>query len=401
MNRKLIWIGAGCWFTNSLLWFKEHCVDVTVVRVKRRIGCYRTNYSLFAAFAFKIIDNDSDSISKLCQTLDSNTLVIGGGYFGGDVPSLSLMRDIALEELEVLHQISKYNHDNACGAKTLRYFNGDTGFGSQAMLDLFDQKIRYVDTLMFDNDLLRDFVLHNSKEAQKKHSLIGYLETPLKRYTLHNTGPIEHRMISMGRCLSQFDYIRKNLLKLPIRFYPQPPRPKQKLVDRLLHKEVRPSSFQVAGWIEDIDRLYAECKAFVKWEGSCAFGLSHMYDIFYNSVERFKANRDCYWSLDGQLSANGAACALEQYYAFSNNPSKDVTYMMFGIIPLISHAEHSWYRTLLDKKMAILIKKKEDLRNVLTLSDKEIQEYRDNIYTNRDLFTFDHVGDMLMKIFEQ
>lgn len=123
-----------------------------------------------------------------------------------------------------------------------------------------------------------------------------------------------------------------------------------------------------------------------------------MYDIFYNSVERFRANRDYYWSLDGQLSANGAVCAKESYYAFSNNPSKDVTYMMFGIIPLISHAEHSWYRTLLDKKMAILIKKKEDLRNVLTLSDKEIQEYRDNIYANRDLFTFDHVGDMLMKI---
>lgn len=398
MNRKLIWIGAGCWFTDSLLWFKEHHVDVTVVRVKKDVRWFVTNYALFLTFGFRIINNDTDGIQELCRTLDENTLVVGGGYFGGDVPTLSPIRDLSLEELDVLYQISKYNHDNACGAKILRYFNGDTGFGSQAMLDLFDQKIRYVDTLMFDNDLLRDFVLYNSKEAQEKRSLIGYLENPLKRYVLHNTGPIERRMISMGRCFSQFNFIRNNPFKLPIRFYPQPPRPKQKLIDRLLHKEVRPSSFQVAGWIEDIDRLYAERKAFVKWEGSCAFGLSHMYDIFYNSVERFRSNRDYYWSLDGQLSANGAACAKELYYAFSNNPSKDVAYMMFGIIPLISHTECSWYRTLLDKKMAILIKKKEDLRNVLTLSDKEIQEYRDNIYANRDLFTFDHVGDMLMKI---
>ena len=123
-----------------------------------------------------------------------------------------------------------------------------------------------------------------------------------------------------------------------------------------------------------------------------------MYDIFYNSVERFRSNRDYYWSPVGQLSANGAACATEQYYAFSNTPSKDVTYMMFGIIPLISHTEHSYYKTLVDKKMAILIKKKEDLKNVLSLSDKEIQEYRDNIYTNRDLFTFDHVGTVLMNL---
>lgn len=401
MKRKLLWIGAGCWFPDSLLFFKEHCVDVTVIRVKKQLDWFKTNYAIFATFGFKIVSSDADSIQVLCQSLDKNTLIVGGGYFGGDVPSLSPTRNIALEELDILHQISKYNHDNGCGAKILRYFNGDMGFGSQTMLDLFDQKIRHVDTLMFDNDLLRDFVLYNSKEAQKKRSLIGYMETPLKRHVLHNTEPIERRMISMGRCFSQFDYVRKNSLKLPIRFYPQPPRPKQKLIDRLLHKEVRPSSFQVAGRLEDIDRLYAERKAFVKWEGSCAFGLSHMNDVFYSSVERFRSNRDYYWSLDGQLSANGAACAKEQYYSFVNNPSKDVAYMMFGIIPLISHTENSYYKTLVNKKMAILIKKKEDLRNVLTLSDKEIQEYRDNIYANRDLFTFDHVGETLMKIFEQ
>ncbi len=398
MNRKLIWIGAGCWFADSLLWFKEHHVDVTVVRVKKDVRWFKTNYAFFSAFGFRIINNDTDDIQELCRTLDENTLVVGGGYFGGDVPTLSLIRGLSLEELDVLYQISKYNHDNACGAKTLRYFNGDTGFGSQAMMSLFNQKIQYVDTLMFDNDLLRDFVMHNSQEARSKVSLVEHMETPMKQYVLHNTKPIEHCMISMGRCFSQFNFIANNSLNLPIRFYPPRSRGKRRFIDRLLCRKVRPSSFWVAGRLENIDRLYAERKEFAKWEGSCAFGLSHMYDIFYNSVERFRSNRDYYWSPVGQLSANGAACATEQYYAFSNTPSKDVTYMMFGIIPLISHTEHSYYKTLVDKKMAILIKKKEDLKNVLSLSDKEIQEYRDNIYTNRDLFTFDHVGTVLMNL---
>ena len=73
---------------------------------------------------------------------------------------------------------------------------------------------------------------------------------------------------------------------------------------------------------------------------------------------------------------------------------------MNGIIPLISHTEHNVYKEMVNKKMAILIKKTEDILNVLNMSNEEIQEYRDNIYKNRDLFTFDHVGEMIIKELE-
>ena len=90
------------------------------------------------------------------------------------------------------------------------------------------------------------------------------------------------------------------------------------------------------------------------------------------------------------------ALIYRSYYAFINNPSKDIGYLMNGIIPLISHAEHNVYKEMLKNKMAILIKTPEDINKVLNMSNEEIQEYRDNIYKNRALFTFDHVGEMIL-----
>jgi len=75
--------------------------------------------------------------------------------------------------------------------------------------------------------------------------------------------------------------------------------------------------------------------------------------------------------------------------------------MMYGIIPLISHQEHDLYREMIKRKMAILIKKPEDIAAVLKMSDAEIQSYRNNIYENRDLFTFDHVGEMLCGLLDK
>lgn len=50
------------------------------------------------------------------------------------------------------------------------------------------------------------------------------------------------------------------------------------------------------------------------------------------------------------------------------------------------------------RKMAILIKTPADIWAALNIPDTEIQEYRDNIYKYRELFTFDHVGKVLIDL---
>lgn len=402
MDRKLIWIGAGCWFPDSLLFFKEHGVDVVIVKTDRNVPHFSANYGIYSQFGFKILPNEPDIIRNLCNCMNERTLVVGGGYFGGDIPTLGITRGASLEELEILYQFARFNHQHDCGAKCLRYFNGDTGFGSEAMINMFERKIKWVDVLMFDNDLLRDFVLHNSGESRKKKCLLGYMESPLERFVIHNRSKIERRIISIGRCFSQFDFIRTNSLNLPITFYPlekSKNRIKNILNILLMKKIGRPNSYQLAGRQENIKDILSDRSLFRKWEGNCAFGISHMHDIFHNSIQRFLSKRDYYWSLHGQYAANGPMSPKEQYYAFVNNPSKDVAYMMFGIIPLIAHTENSYYKALVENRMALLIKEKEDLKKVCSLPNEKIQEYRDNIYENRHLFTFDHTARLLLEQF--
>ena len=293
-----------------------------------------------------------------------------------------------LEELDKIYELSSFNHNHKKGAKIIRYFNGETDFGTQEMVDIFTEKTRYVDVFIFDNDQLKEFVLSNIPNAHSKKNLLGWIETPLKRFVHHNQGKIKRSIISLGRFLCSYPRDRLNLPH--IQFFPVS---KIRWIDKL---RGRKSAYSLAGGLSSLSKLYRERCSFYKWEAKNAFGLSHMYDIFSNSINDYKKHKDFYFSLFGQTMPHNVCSTHETYYQFCNNVNKDICYMMNGIIPLISHTEHNVYKEMADKKMVILIKNPEDISAVLKMSDKEIQEYRDNIYANRDLYTFDHVGEMII-----
>ena len=86
------------------------------------------------------------------------------------------------------------------------------------------------------------------------------------------------------------------------------------------------------------------------------------------------------------------------YYSFSNVPSKDITYLMYGIIPIISHNLHNVYMELINKKIAIQISNIKDIDKYLNMKEDDILEYRKNIYNNRDVFTFEKSGELLINL---
>ena len=409
MTKKLVVISDIGHFPDSLIWFKEQGFDLYYVELKHIYEHLGTSRDMFRTMGANWVY--VNELEKLHDKLDSETLVISGPTFAGSVPTVSgsvldLEKGepycpVTMERMETVYTLSKYNHDHKCGAKFVLFFNGDTGFGSQRMVDFFNEKIQYVDALMFDNDLLRDMVLQNSKVARTKQTLIGWLETPLKRYVIHQTKKPKHQIISLGRCLSALEVMKNNKIRLPITYFPSSnPRPKIKDLVRYLRHRIkgRRSRYRLTGLTGSMRKLKRDRLAFLKFESARAFGLSHMYDVFIGGVERFQKDRAYYLSAEGNRVAQCANTPKELYYPFVNNPNKEACYLMYGIIPLISHAENNYYKTLLEKKMAILIREKQDFYNALAMSDAEIQQYRDNIYANRDLFTFDHVGEMLLDL---
>lgn len=386
--KKLVWISEGCWFPDSLLYFKEQGFKITIIRTPMKFG-WNKHYKLFAEFAEVI-----DWIPDLQLPLDKDTLVIGGGNFMNISHEYVAqgLKEFGHNQLDVLYAISKYNHDFTCGATIVRYFNGDTGFGSQENIDIFAQKTKYIDVFMFDNDQLRDFVFANVPSAKTKKTLLGWIETPLERFVYHNQNPIEKRVCSLGRILCSAPKFVMDFNQLPIRFFPVK---KLSIIDKF---KGRQKGYQLAGTTDSTKSLFNARKLFYKFESKCAFGLSHMYDTFSGSVEDFRNNKEFYFSVWGQNFPHNVCSCHETYYPFCNNVNKDVCYLMNGIIPLVSHNEHNIYREMVARKMAILIKTPADIWAALNIPDTEIQEYRDNIYKYRELFTFDHVGKVLIDL---
>ena len=397
--KQLIAIGEGCWFIDSFEYFIDKGFDITVIKTQNKLKWFYKNYDILSELGAKVLEyeNSADFLKKL--NLSPETIVLCGGNFCGDVDSFFEFKDIGLEELDILYSISKFNHDNQLGAQIIRYFNGDTCWGTQENVDIFNKKIKYVDTLIFDNDLLKEFVMSNIPEAKNKKALLGWIETPLKKYVKHNQSKeYSKEFISIGRILCSKPLYR-SIFEQTI-FYPNPHK-KFKGVKKLLYKihnyliKRRKSSYSLAGQ-NSLSTLRHDREIFYATHKEICFGLSHFYDIFRGSISSFKKNKDLFFSLTGQSLCSNILAAKEAFYAFTNNPSKDIGYLMNGIIPIISHAEHNVYKEMVKRKMAILVETQDDILAVLKMSDKEIQEYRDNIYANRDLYTFDHVGEMII-----
>ncbi|EEQ0769197.1 glycosyltransferase family 8 protein, partial [Campylobacter jejuni] len=128
------------------------------------------------------------------------------------------------------------------------------------------------------------------------------------------------------------------------------------------------------------------------------FGLSHFYDAFENGNDEFYKNKYFYFSHEGQNIKFKRYSPKEMYYAFVNNPSKDIVYLMNGIIPIVSRKD-GHYKELIEKKMAIFIDNIQDFEKILNMPVSKIYEYRENIYNNLDLFTFENVASKIIDEF--
>ncbi len=303
MKKNLILIGSGCWFIDSFSYFIEKGFKMTVIKVEKTASFFAPNYEILNALGAKIIEAEYNSDFIKSLNINQNTIIIGGGYYSGDSPNFN-GSFVSHNELWLMKNIANYNKQNNLGALTVRYFNGDTGFGTKMEAELFEESLKNVDLLIFDNDNLRDFVVTNAPKLKDKKYFYGWIETPLKKYVNHNlTKKYFREFISFGRVICS----DKNM-KYPVKtaFYPYPYnqyRGIKRIIKRFYHKKIRhlKSGYYIAGCANLAQILSDRKEAFQKLS-DYAFGLSHFYDIFQGSIEKFTKNKDFYFSLFGQNS---------------------------------------------------------------------------------------------------
>ncbi len=395
MTTRIVLLGPGCYFTDSFLHFKELGHDVHVLRIPKNIFWNRRNYETHRDLGFNIIDVNEPSREDVKRALDiiepdSNTLFIGGGFFAGDVFSFWAPVDDAGEfQLELLHQVSQITKTENTGSTCIRYFNGDTGWASELQRSKFAEKTRFLDAVLYDNELLQEFVLHNIPELKEKKQLICQLEKPLARFVHLNLNDTDKRIAILGRWIST---VRHNLRK-----------------DQYVKFPVRRWVF---GWKKlfmtgnrPYKTILRDRVRFQSQYGSLAFGLSHFYDVPSGSKEAFVSDKEFFFSLLGQrltlAPANYAApepYIYPLYYGFTNTANKDINYLMYGIVPIIAHDINPFNKQLLDKGMCVKVDSIDELPGLLEMDDDKILSMKQNIANNMELFTFEPEAEKMLGI---
>lgn len=398
---KILLIGAGGYFADSLLFFKDKGYEVVCISLPGTPGHFARNYNLYKDLGFMTLDwQDSDEFIESLQ-LNEDSLILRGNFFG-NTSVLKSLHEHAKQELEVFHRVTKFVEDKATGAKSALYFCGDNAFIEESDREFFSKMTRYTSACLFDNDLIRDFVWQNVPALKAKAHFVTQFETPLKKFVQYNSQPpdLDSAVLSVGRYIST-----SNLDEfLEIKIFPRKTNLFLKVVRRILKSffSTRPKDRYKLAVADSIQELYEDRKRFHGDFAGYSYGLSYFYDLLEGEYD-FENNKQLYFSPDHQQQRfevfNKAHRRKEShpvYYQFINTPSKDITYLMLGLIPIISHTEHSFYKSLHDKKMAILVQSKEDFKKLHHMSADEITAYRKNIFDNSDVFTFEPTGELLL-----
>ncbi|MBO7643235.1 MAG: hypothetical protein J6S74_03855 [Alphaproteobacteria bacterium] len=407
-DKQIIFIGSGSYFTDSMMFFKRHGFKLICIKLKEKTSWF-DNYELFKSMGFDIIDDDKENSFLNKIKLTKHTLIFRGSYSGDAVQLQDSLKHICKRELEIFYALTKKNFDEKTGAKSVLSFCGDNIYQTQEYINWFAEKTQYVDLCTFDNDFIQNYVLTNIPSLASKRHVIAYFETPLSCFVNHNKSyKIEkNKFIALGRTLCSFDldkYI--SIQKFPLHKGLANSVIKDifcKIRYRTFAKFLNKRRFQMAG-VAVLNRLKRERALFFKVYQKHAFGLSHFYNLFDVNPTDIVKDKDIF-VYDKQIYSHIKESNLPDYdfvfpqiYALDNNASKDVTYLMHGIIPVIPHIEHSFYKELYNKKMAVLVRNVDDLQKLSLMSDEEIQKYRDNIYANKEMFVFEPVGKLLLDI---
>lgn len=400
MTSKLVLIGPGCYFADSFVYFKELGFKVFVLRLPPSV--FETNYQTHRDLGCEILDMEkpgSDQVRRVLDTIepDDKTAFIGGGFYSGNVFALeSVLSPGDRLQLELLYQISRLVKAENTGSTCIRYFNGDTGWASEEQRNVFAEKTAFLDVVLFDNQLLREFVLYNIPELKDKKQLICQLEKPLRRFVKVNLEAVDRRIAVLGRWVSsvphnlgpdqfiRFPIARKHLKILGEKWY-----------------------FMAAN--RPLKRVLRDRTRFERGYGRLAFGLSHLYDVFSGSKEIFLADKDFCFSLVGQRLSLSAAnhgpytrsYTHPLYYGYTNTANKDINCLMYGIVPILPHDVSPFNKQLIEKGMSVLIHTTDELHDLLKLGDETILAMKRNIGNNMELFTFETEAQKVVAVINE
>lgn len=362
-SKRMILVGSACNYPDSFRKFMEDGWELYVVRTQTW-RAFQPNYELLENIGAKMIDREG--IGGFLESMASKIdVVLRTGYFygGNDLHRLNRICDV--DQIDTFFKISSKVKGKNAKALSILAFDGDSFFSDVYWNDWLGKRIDVCDYILFDTKNLKDYFTNRiSKVTSIDENKLKVLRVEMPLFEDVMIEPFEKytkKVLTMGRSINSY---------LP--------------VSNLFIEEMKGQISIGRG------KSYREIQdgrsEFLLKYGDRAFGLGYFYD-FYDRHKGFKEllkDGD-----DDNTPSNGIFYVHPSIYGYTNVPGKVITYLQFGIVPVIPNDENDFHRELIDNGMAIGVSKDTLFFDPNTYSDKTITEMRKNIGKHATIFTFD------------
>jgi len=375
-SKNLLLVSSGCNYPHSFRKFVENGWGLYVLKTPTWVS-FQTNYRILEDVGAKIIAQEDmeDFLNDFGSELD---VIVRTGYFygGNDLYRMTCgLTDV--DQIDTFFKVVKLSRMKNPEVKAVLAFDGDSFFSDDRWNDWFRKRIDVCDYILFDTNNLANYFItrvFDKGSSQSSKVKVMRVEMPCSSDVMvHFYDTYVRKVLTMGRLVNNYIPISSLFI--------------EKMKERIS-----------IGRGKNYDEVRDGLRKFGELYGSRAFGLGYFYDFYERtmSFSQLLENR-----VEDKATSNALNNTFPLVYGYTNVPGKVITYLQFGLIPIIPDDENDFHRELINNGMAIGMDRRNLFFNPYSYSDKVISEMRRNIAMNRDIFTFDLFYDFVENLVER
>lgn len=372
-TKKMVLVGSACNYPDSFKKFIENNWELYVIKTKTW-RAFEINYKLLESIGAKIVEK-TDIEDFLKDKGSQVDFLIRTGYFYGRNDLHRSHRLCDIEQVDTFFKMATKIKEKNKNSIAILAFDGDSFFSDEGWNAWLRKRIKICDYVLFDTENLKKYFLHKvASDFDQTKLKVLRVEMPCSEdIKISLNEDYKKRILTMGRVINSYTPF-SNLF-----------------IDEL--KE------QISiGRGCNYKELEEGREKFLRYYGNYAFGLGYFYD-FYQREESFEEL--LIKEKDDTTISNSLFYVHPSIYAFTNVPGKIITYLQFGIIPIIPADDNDFHQELIENQMAIGIDKNVLFFDPSSYSNDLITRIRNNIRNNGHIYSFDNFYNFVNSLMKE
>lgn len=383
-RKKLLIFGTLGSYIDSFIEFIKNGWEIYVLKspAKTFSQNYLENYEFLASMGANIINLD-DFEGFVNSQFNDIDVVLYLLFFNEGNSYWYLVEK--MEEINCFYRMTAIIKEKKLKGKIVVAIDGGFYIYSDFFKNWLSNRLCHVDWLLFETDNLKEFFVKSVETSHKTNMKVMLLQAPLKKEVKIKLDEsyFKHVISLNGKVSKCIDVPVPTPLILNV------------FIDNLIAQ---------GKLITDIRK---NREIFYNVYGDFAFGI---VEDFYNDLEvshtssTLEIVREILSLLERLKNYEKVAKEvgkLLNIHRYMKVPEELLTLLQFGIVPVLPYRVNDFYDKLCVNKMAVCIDKNLKLFNPDLVNDKLVNDLRQNILKNMDMFTFDKFYTFVEEIIQK